>query len=211
MTYIFYAIADILATIIAYFTNPIVCLFADEVGQLPKCLKLWQTYDNPLDIEWMIYEGCVPKIFRYNFRKHYKYYYEVKGNGYCIPGYVELINGKFTIKERIQRYFCRLCWLYRNTAYGVSHGVLSKSPYIYNIEILKQYNRGYRDQLTFSHDKSTKWYNKTFKLYIEKPWCKYFYLRVYLGWKLTNDLLTDRNAKDKSSLACFINPFRLLK
>ena len=211
MTYIFYAIAEMFANIIAQLTNPIVCLFANEVGQLPKCLRFWQTYDNPLDIEWMISEKIVPRIFRYNFNKHYKYHYEDKGNGYCIPGYVELINGNFTIKERIQRYFCRLAWMYRNTAYGFSREILSKSPYIYNIEIIKQYNRGYRDQLTISHDKSTKWYNKTFKIYLEMPWCKYFYLRVYLGWKLTNDLLTDRNAKDQSTLALFINPFRRLK
>lgn len=211
MQYIFYCIAEILANIIAYLTNPIVCLFANEVGQLPKCLRFWQTHDNPLDIEWMISERIMPKIFRYEFKKHYIYHYEVKGNGYCLPGYVDLINDKFTIKERIQRYFCRLMWMYRNTAYGFSYEILSRSPYIYNIEILKSYYKNNEDQLTISHDKSTTWWNKTFKIYFTKPWCDKFYLRIYLGWKLTNDQLTDRNSKDRSMLALFINPFRIRK
>ena len=211
MQYLFYVVAEILANIIAYITNPLICFFANEVGQLPKCFRYWQTYDNPLDVEWMITEKIVPKIFRYNFRSHYNYYYEIKGNGYCIPGYVELINPNFTIKERIQRYFCRLAWMYRNTAYGFSYEVLSKAPYIYNIEILKSYYNNKEEQLIVSHDKTTNWWNKTFKLYYTKPWCKYFYLRVYLGWKLTNDTLTDRNARDHSMLAFFINPFRTRK
>lgn len=40
-----------------YITNPIVVLFCDEYGILPKYFKLWQTYDNCLDIEWLISEN----------------------------------------------------------------------------------------------------------------------------------------------------------
>ena len=40
------AIFELCAMVIAYLTNPIVVLFADEYGNLPKCLRFWQTYDN---------------------------------------------------------------------------------------------------------------------------------------------------------------------
>lgn len=117
MLWIIEAAASFLFMLIAYITNPIVVLFADEKGDLPRIFKWWQTYDNCLDIEWMISEGHVPKIFRYDFNKHYVYHLENKKNG-LIPGYVDVIDSNFTIKERIQRYFCRLAWLYRNTGYG---------------------------------------------------------------------------------------------
>lgn len=210
MAYIFYVFADILANIIAYITNPIVILFANEVGQLPKALRYWQTYDNPLDIEWMITENIVPKIFQYDFRKHYIYHPEVKGNGYCVPGYVDLIEPKFTIKERIQRYFCRLWWVYRNTAYGFSYEVLGKRYIIKNIKVVKNETYGKHDKFIYSYDVTTNIWNKTFKIYIEKPWCKWFYLRIYAGWKLTNDTTTDMNAKNHSMIAVYINPFRRL-
>ena len=71
-------IGEILATIIAYLTNPIVCLFCDERGNLPRSLYWWQTFDNCLDIDWMVYEHCVPKFAEYDFNKHYKYHLEQK-------------------------------------------------------------------------------------------------------------------------------------
>lgn len=54
MKWLLQAVAEVIATVIAYLTNWLVVLFADEYGQLPKALKLWQTYDNPLDVEWMV-------------------------------------------------------------------------------------------------------------------------------------------------------------
>ena len=60
MKWIFCVPLEILATVIAYITNPIVCLFADERGNLPRLFYWWQTYDNCLDIDWLIYEHCVP-------------------------------------------------------------------------------------------------------------------------------------------------------
>ena len=103
------AFKDILFNVIAYLTHK---------------LRYWQTYDNCLDVEWMITEGVVPKFFRYDFNKHYVYHYEVKkDDGTLIPGHVDILDDNFTIKERIQRYFCRLLWLNRNCAYGYSYEV----------------------------------------------------------------------------------------
>ena len=61
----FFALLDFVFSLICYVTNPIVVLFADEYGNLPRILRWWQTYDNCLDIDWMIYEGNVLPIFRY--------------------------------------------------------------------------------------------------------------------------------------------------
>ena len=87
-----YVIADFVFTILCYFTNPIVVLFADERGRLPKIFKLWQTYDNTLDVGWMVTEGIVPKIFRYNYNSHYYYVYEDKSKYPCEPGKVFIVN-----------------------------------------------------------------------------------------------------------------------
>lgn len=81
--------ANLLCMMLCYLTNWFVVLFADTKGNLPKIFKLWQTYDNCLDVAWMIYEGNVPKFARYDFNKHYLYHFENKGDGYMIPGYVD--------------------------------------------------------------------------------------------------------------------------
>ena len=99
MKWIPQAVVELLAMLIAYATNWLVAIFADEYGQLPRCLKFWQTYDNPLDIDWMIYEGCVPKFARYDFNRHYRYVPEDKGDNHMIPGYVIIKDPNFTLWE----------------------------------------------------------------------------------------------------------------
>lgn len=79
MTYIFILILDIMFTLICYVTNPVVILFSNEHGELPYPLRWWQTYDNCIDIPHTINSG-VPKLFRYDFDKHYKYTPEFKIN-----------------------------------------------------------------------------------------------------------------------------------
>lgn len=206
--YPFYVVLDIIFMIICYITNPIVVLFADEYGNLPKWLKWWQTYDNCLDIDWMIYEEVVPKIFRYDFNKHYKYHMEDKSVNPIIPGYVEIIDPEFTIIERIQRYFCRLWWLYRNTGYGFSYSVTGR-------RYLPDYNKAYVDYRNSREDEvhinvvfdGRSSYDRTFRIYYAKQWCKYFYIRIYIGWKITET----EGEPNRAMLACFFNPFRRVK
>ena len=209
MVWIFHVIIELCATVVAYLTNPIVVLFCDEKGDLPEWAKWWQTYDNCLDIDWMVYEHCVPKFAEYDFNKHYKYVPEVKGDYLLIPGHVEILDPNFTLKERFQRYVCRVCWLYRNCNYGFSYYVNGRyidSAYLVVLKDIKEPNNeqflGYYDPYT--------WYDSAFKRYAERIWCcyyckqycKWFRLRIYLGWKL----------KGKSSgvhmLALHISPFK---
>ena len=117
--YMIYLPLNLICMLICYITNPIVCLFANEVGELPKIFKLWQTWDGSIDDVYYLTEDC-PECVRYDFYKHYKPYTEpVWGNHEkrC----VELIDPNFTIKERILRYICRVLWLTRNCGYGFAY------------------------------------------------------------------------------------------
>lgn len=203
MKWILQAVLEVLATIIAYITNWFVVFFADECGQLPKRLKWWQTYDNPLDVEWMITEGVVPKFARYDFKKHYEYHYEDKGDDYMKPGYVKLLDPDFTLWERFQRYVCRLWWIYRNSNYGFSYYVNGRTvdgkDNIILLDINEPNNRQFKSVV-----KGGSWWSATWCYYYEKPYCKWFKLRVYLGWKLKSVYA----GKQRHMLALFFSPFR---
>lgn len=119
LKYFLYLPLNLICMAICYITNPFVCLFANNVGELPKIFKLWQTWDGSLDDETYLTEDS-PKWCRYDFYKHYKpYQILLETNQYkrC----VELIDDNFTIKEYILRYICRVLWLTRNCGYGFAY------------------------------------------------------------------------------------------
>ena len=208
MTWILTVIIDLMFNVICYLTNPIVVLFADEYGNLPKCLRWWQTYDNCLDVDWMIDEEIVPKIFRYDFHKHYIYHLEDKSGDKVIAGYVDIIDPNFTIKERVQRYFCRLCWLYRNAAYGFSYEISGRDYDPKLKKVYKDYKNSREDEchIDVVYDDRPFW-NRTWRIYYTKQWFWKFYIRIYFGWKITKT----EGSKDRAMLAFFINPFRIVK
>lgn len=195
MMYFFYVLLEIIFTIICYLTNPIVVLLADEYGNLPYCLRYWQTWDNTLDVEWMITENKVPKIFQYDYGKHYKYIYEDHDNN--IPGHVIMLNPNFTLIERFKRYFCRLAWLYRNTGYGFSYEVTGVE--INGADIVKYKDikiSPYRYQIYYTDD--------AFMIRYENPWCEKFKWRIFLGWKMQDVKSTETR---RCMLALYISPF----
>jgi hypothetical protein len=200
MLWFIQVIFEIVFQIIALITNPFVILFSNECGQLPKLLKWWQTEDNPLDVRWMIYEdGCTPNWFHYDYDKHYIYHEE--DNSKNIAGYVELINDSFTFKEKLQRYLCRLAWVYRNSGYGFSYYVNGRD-YIGT------------DQIVIKSDPNSNWFSyignniitTTWSYFYCKSWCSKFVIRIYLGWKLKGD--NTSSEKSRTQLAFSINPFR---
>ena len=203
MKWIFQAALEVLATIVAYLTNWFVVFFADECGQLPKCLKWWQTYDNPLDVEWMVTEGVVPKFARYDFKRHYEYHYEDKGDDYMIPGYVVLLDPNFTLWERVQRYVCRLWWIYRNSNYGFSYYVNGRTVNGADNVVKRDIDLPNNRQFV-SAVKGGNWWSKTWCYYYEKQYCRWFLLRIYLGWKLKGVY----SGTQRHMLALHINPFR---
>lgn len=213
------AVFELCAMIIAYLTNPIVVLFADEYGNLPKCLRFWQTYDNCLDISWMIYEDCVPKIFQYDFNKHYIYHYEDKSDpDHIIPGYVEILDPNFTLTERIQRYFCRVCWLYRNSNYGFSYEINGRTFNGKNNTVytdIKKLNNEQWFSVIYPENIKTKFKRgvylltcATWSLFYCKKYCKWFRFRLYIGWKLKS---CTKPVNQRAMLAISINPFKSLE
>lgn len=205
MIWIIKVILEILAMIIAYITNPIVVLFADEYGNLPKLLYWWQTHDNCLDVDWMVYEeGCTPTFAHYDFNSHYIYHYEQKfDDGTMVPGYVEIINPNFTTKERFQRYICRLCWLYRNCNYGFSYyvnGVVTDKEKL----IIKRDINLINDEEFLGYETGHSIFMTPWCIYYCKKYCKWFRLRIYLGWKLKGK----GSGSGRHMLALHISPFK---
>ena len=119
------AILDIAFNVVCYLTNPIVVLFGSEYGNLPWLLTWWDNYDDCMDVEWFVKEGHVPSCCVYDYDKHYKFHDSneaLQTRGTC-KSYVDILDPNFTLKERLQRYACRVLWLYRNCAYGFSYYV----------------------------------------------------------------------------------------
>ena len=206
-------ILGILTMVLCMLTNPIVVLFCDKYGNLPRVFRLWQTYDNCLDIDWMIYENKVPKIFQYDFNKHYKYYMESKNNDEMIPGHVVILDDNFTIKERIQRYFCRVLWLYRNCAYGFAYNLLG-IEFIGKQQYVLENSRGNGKELFVSYLENPKGLKRYFSVKCKEIWVcpiidKKFRMDIYMGWKLSGT--QNYTNKKRAMLAVRISPFIRVK
>jgi hypothetical protein len=206
-------ILGILTMVLCMLTNPIVVLFCDKYGNLPRVFRLWQTYDNCLDIDWMIYENKVPKIFQYDFNKHYKYYMESKNNDEMIPGHVVILDDNFTIKERIQRYFCRVLWLYRNCAYGFAYNLLG-IEFIGKQQYVLENSRGNGKELFVSYLQNPKGLKRYFSVKCKEIWVcpiidKKFRMDIYMGWKLSGT--QNYTNKKRAMLAVRISPFIRVK
>lgn len=206
-------ILGILTMVLCMLTNPIVILFCDKYGNLPRIFRLWQTYDNCLDIDWMIYENKVPKIFQYDFNKHYKYYMESKNNDEMIPGHVVILDDNFTIKERIQRYFCRVLWLYRNCAYGFAYNLLG-IEFIGKQQYVLENSRGNGKELFVSYLQNPKGLKRYFSVKCKEIWVcpiidKKFRMDIYMGWKLSGT--QNYTNKKRAMLAVRISPFIRVK
>ena len=193
------AVVDVLFNIIAYITNPLVLLFADELGNLPGWALWWANWDDHLDVEWMISEHHVPKWAEYDFNKHYRYYseWEALEKTGVFRGYVELLDPNFTLKERFQRYVCRLAWLYRNCAYGFSYYVTGVTVDGADIQELKTYAK---DGYLFKTAPNA-WVIR----YNGKSFAKGHNWKIFLGWKMHS---VQSNEISRCMLAFCVNPWK---
>ena len=191
--WVLFAIVDLLFNVIAYITNPIIVLFCTSCGQLPEIMCWWANWDDGCDVEWMVTEHHVPSFAEYDFNKHYKYVDEWEAeqvighhHGFVIPKDMH-----FTFKEKLQRYVCRLAWLYRNCAYGFSYYVTGVT--INEADIRKTVDE---DKYIFYET------DDAFCLKYDRPSFKDFHWEIFLGWKFQNVHGTER-----CMLAFRINPF----
>lgn len=96
--YPFLALGDLTFTLLALFLAPIVAAFADSAGNLPRCLKWFQTFDASLDAGWK--DG----------------YFVFAGR-----------TSSETVPTGLELWWLRTRWLYRNPGYGFSYWVLGQA------------------------------------------------------------------------------------
>ena len=193
----FLAIIDLLFTAICYVTNPIVVLFATETGELPSIFVWWANWDDGMDVEWMVTEHHVPSWAEYDFNRHYKYVDEWEAeqvighhHGFVIPKDMH-----FTFKEKLQRYVCRLCWIYRNCAYGFSYYVTGIDVYQADVvEVKTDEKDGYTWYVT----------DYAFCYKDERPSFGSHHWDNFVGWKFR----WMEHEKERCMLAIRINPFQ---
>lgn len=106
MKWFIYAPLQLVCMIVCYLTNWIVVLFADQNGELPGLLWLWQTWDDSLDSEDCVTK-YVPSIIRYDFYKYYRV------ERHLLPEYNRWHKYSINIAplpliDRIKRYCCRV-------------------------------------------------------------------------------------------------------
>ena len=191
------AILDVVFNIVAYITNPVVVLAASEYGNLPWLLTWWDNYDDCMDVEWFIKEGHVPGWAVYDYDKHYKFHDSneaLKTRGVA-KSYVDILDWNFTLKERCQRYVCRVLWLYRNCGYGFSYYVTGIDVYKKDVvEVKTDEKDGYTWFIT----------DDAFCYKDERPSFWGLHWDNYVGWKfrwLEHD-------KERCMLAFRITPFQ---
>ena len=184
----------ILVMLMCYLTNWIVVLFADEVGQLPSWLKLWQTWDDSLDSKFFMTE-VVPKKYpflNYKWTTKYRDYQDtvtLKKYKKVIEkvALLEFDNGSkvtWTLKERIQRYFCRVLWIMRNPAYGFAFYPFGKEGDAANIKILYDNNPGGDNEFTFAWNETEPLWKRAWTCRFYKKIFPKLFITGYIGWKI---------------------------
>ncbi len=199
LKWIVFAVIDVAFNAVCYVTNPIILLFADDMGNLPSIFVWWANWDDHLDVDWMVYEHHVPRFAEYDFNRHYRYHDEWEAEKLIGKhrGFVEMLDSNFTLKERFQRYVCRLAWMYRNCAYGFSYYVTGVDVCGADIKELATYAKdGYMFKTA-----PNAWVLR----YNGKSFIKNHHWKVFLGWKMQSVKSTETS---RCMLAFCVSPFK---
>ena len=169
MTWVVLFLMNAVCSLLCYLTNWLVVLFADENGELHGIWKYWQTWDDSLDVEWFV-NGSVPRWLRYDFNKHYETYTDYPDELVAVnrsKWAVRSLGVPWTLKERLQRYACRVLWLTRNCGYGFAFWLFGADHI----------------GITLAHKEGTwydYWYNDSCWQFDGKLWI----FEILAGWKL---------------------------
>jgi len=181
-----YAILQFCFTLLCYLTNPIVVLFCDENGELPSIFRMWQTWDDSCNPRFYILEK-VPGFLKYDYDRHYREYQATTPDLEKVNRtrwFAEVVDPNFTFKEKVQRYICRVMWLYRNCAYGFAFWCFGRMIDGKNMKYTKN-----EEFIKFGYDTSRN--------ILTRPWTyknssKFFGDRlewnIYIGWKIDDGL-----------------------
>lgn len=176
MKWFIYAALQMVCMVICYLTNWLVVIFANEEGELPGFLRLWQTWDDTLDNKTDV--GRMPSFLQYDWDSHYA---QSKVTEKGQTRYVEQLVEPFGLADRIRRYFCRCHWLYRNCAYGFAF-------YLFGRDVTPPVQQKTGKDWYFCHQGST-WAFKC-ESEIKNGW-KW---KIYLGWKIQRSLDNEHRA-----------------
>ena len=173
---------EIAAMVLCWLTNWLAILFADEDGEIHGLFKYWQTWDDSLDSKFMMTE-VVPEKYKfldYGWSDHYVFWQD-KETLACYGHKIDKARcvKPLSRKERIQRYFCRLLWIFRNCAYGFAFWPLGNTGRIEDLVFVKN-----TEDTQILYDKGKSW--------LTRPWCIRFVKRItpsfriegYIGWKI---------------------------
>lgn len=185
MKWFLYAPLQLICMAICYLTNWFIVLFANENGELPGILRLWQTWDDSLDSEDCV-EKYVPAIIRYNFYKYYRV------ERHMLPEYNRWRKYSINIAplpliDRIKRYCCRVFWLYRNCAYGFAFEWFGCDVPTGSVKVYADYTEG-EHELYYASSRN-HW-----MLYCTLSITRRYRWRVYLGWKLSSGITSHHRA-----------------
>lgn len=130
--YIFFAILSILGTFLTWILSfiwilPLMTLFTKD-GNLPKCLRWFQTHDNPSDALWYGNEGASHRINDY---EDYKWLFKHTN---------EEISKSIWLKLRARR-----AWFIRNPFYGGAYAFGMNGD---NVQIIFEEIKGIPDSQT---------------------------------------------------------------
>lgn len=190
MMYLIYLPLNIICMLLSYVLNPFVCLFANEVGDLPGWLRYFQTWDDSCDVDFFV-KTVVPKWLRYDFDSKYISSRETTPELAAVGrdrGCVILKDGAtFSIKEKIQRYLCRVLWLTRNCGYGFAFSLFGVTANGENIKVvvLKTGSKG--GQLTLAYDTTKGIWNRPWRITDDRKLSDRVSMNTILGWKLCTD------------------------
>lgn len=185
MIWLLYFIASFVIMVICYLTNPIVCLFSDEEGELHGFLNYWQTWDDSLNPRFFVMEK-VPSFLRYDYDRHYEEYEgttpELERVGRT-RWFCRVKDPNFTFWEKIQRYCCQVLWLTRNCSYGFSFWLLGREvdPKDITWPTADEHTR-------HGYEKDKSILTRTWTFQCDAHWFWKIRWEIYLGWKVGYEL-----------------------
>lgn len=205
--WLLYLIPSFIVTALCYLLNPIVVLFCDELGELHGFLKKFQTWDDSCDSSFFM-NDVVPvnfKMLDYGFNDYYESFtgtdeeLAAVGRDRIFNRFKES-HPPFTLKKRIQRYFCRILWLTRNCAYGFcfwDFGTICKPSSIKWLVKEDHFRVGYD-----SSQGNSIW-TAPFSIKLDSQINKYLRWKIYIGWKLPYGYSEEQNKTGVRSMLAY--------
>lgn len=163
--YLIYSICQLLCMVLCYLTSPIVVLFADRQGELPKVLRLRQTWDSSLDNRQYVLYDC-PKWLSYDFDEYYDTAIMAIGHGRSKK--IVITKKPFPKRLWLKHYLNRVFWIYRNCGYGFAF-------YLFGVDTDPKTIR--RKSEHYSTCSNAFRYKNDGPISQHWRWC------IYLGWK----------------------------